>query len=193
MSSNSAFQQSLRRLKPEKRRKTLAYRSRSQLQFPSGLKAPFPKLLLDTTVYVDALQGRLPDYAEIALRAGSLWHSTVTEAELAALAGLLDPAHPHTAGVIAQVAASIDLRPPHRILTPDRDAWREAGILAGLLARLQGYAKNEQRKALNDALILLSAAKNGCVVLTRNLAEFDLLMQLDVRGQAVFYEPSEGR
>lgn len=187
MSSSVAFQQSLRRLKPEKHRKRLLYRDRFQLRFLSDLKPPFPKLLLDTTVYIDALQGRLPDYVAVALRAGSLWHSMVTEAELAALAGLLDPTHPATAGVIAQVAASIDLRPTHRILIPDRDIWREAGILAGL-ARLQRYGKNEQRKALNDALIFLTAAKSGCVVLTRNLSEFDLLMQLDARGQAIFYD-----
>jgi predicted nucleic acid-binding protein len=112
----------------------------------------------------------------------------VTEAELAALAGLLNPKHPDTAGVIAQVSASIELRPEHRILTPDRDTWRDAGILAGLLARLQRYGKGEQRKALNDALIFLSAARNGCVVLTRNITDFGLLMQLDAKGQAVFYE-----
>jgi predicted nucleic acid-binding protein len=175
-------------LKPEKRREGLAYRDRSRLRFLSSLKPPFPKLLLDTTVYIDALQARLPDSMEIILLTGSLWHSTVTEAELAALAGLLDPAHPETASVIAQVAASIELRPAHRILTPDRDTWREAGILAGLLARLQRYGKNEQRRALNDALIFLTAARNGCVVLTRNLADFDLLMQLDEKGQAVFYD-----
>jgi predicted nucleic acid-binding protein len=188
LSSSSAFQQSLRRLKPEKHHKGLAYRDRSRLRFLSTLKPPFPKLLLDTTVYIDALQGRLPNDVEIALRTGSLWHSTVTEAELAALAGLLDPAHPRTASAIAQVAASINLRPPHRILTPDRETWREAGILAGLLARLQSYGKNERRKALNDALILLTAARNGCVVLTRNISDFDLLMQLDARGQTIFYD-----
>ena len=188
MSSSFRFEQSLRRLKPEKRQKGLAYRDRSQLRFLSSLKPPLPKLLLDTTVYIDALQGRLPDHAEIALRTGSLWHSSVTEAELAALAGLLDPAHPDTARAIAQVAASIELRPEHRILTPDRETWRDAGILAGLLARLQRYGKTEQRKALNDALIFLTAIKNGCVVLTRNISDFDLLMQLDARGQAVFYD-----
>jgi predicted nucleic acid-binding protein len=188
LSSSSRFQQSLRRLKPEKRQKGLAYRDRSRLRFLKNLKPPFPKLLLDTTVYIDALQGRLPDDMEVALRAGSLWHCAVTEAELAALAGLLDPAHPNTAHAIAQVAASIDLRPEHRILTPDRDTWREAGILAGLMARLQRYGKNEQRKALNDALIFLTATRNGCVVLTRNVSDFDLFMQLDRRGQAVFYD-----
>lgn len=188
MSSSSLFQQSLRRLKPEKRLKGLVYRDRSQLRFLSNLKPPLPKLLLDTTVYIDVLQGRLPDNMEIALRTGSLWHSSVTEAELAALAGLLDPTHPDTASVIAQVAKSIELRPEHRILTPDRDTWREAGILAGLLARLQRYGKTEQRKVLNDALIFLTATKNGCVVLTRNVTDFDLLMQLDAKGQAVFYD-----
>ena len=188
MSSSGAFQQSLRRLKPEKRRKGLKYRDRSQLRFLSSLKPPFPKLLLDTTVYIDALQGRLPDDAEIALRTASLWHSSVTEAELAALAGLLDPAHPETAGVIAKVADSVELRPGHRILAPDRDTWREAGILAGLLARLQNYGKSERRRVLNNALIFLTAGRNGCVVLTRNVSDFDLLMQLDAKGQAVFYD-----
>jgi predicted nucleic acid-binding protein len=188
LSSSGPFQQSLRRLKPEKHQKALRYRHRSQLPFLSTLKPPFPKLLLDTTVYIDTLQGRLPDYADVALRAASLWHSTVSEAELAAVAGLLDPTHPETPGVIAQVAASIDLRPAHRILIPDRDTWREAGMLAGLLARLQRYDKNGQRKAFNDALIFLSAAKNGCAVLTRNLSEFDLLMQVHAKGQAIFYD-----
>jgi len=189
LSSSSAFQKSLRRLKPEKHRKALAFRHRSRLRFLSSIRPPFPKLLLDTTVYIDGLQGRLPDHAEIILRAGSLWHSPVTEAEMAALAGLLDLAHPDTARAIAQVAASIELRPAHRILTPERDTWCEAGVLAGLLARLQGYGKNDRRKALNDALIFLTASKHGCVVLTRNISDFDLLMQLDPRGQAVFYDP----
>lgn len=185
---SSEFERSLRRLKPEKRLKKLAYRDHSELPYLSSLKPPFPKLLLDTTVYIDALRGRLPESVEIALRAGNLWHSTVTEAELAALAGLLDPSRPETQHVIAQIAASIELRPAHRILAPDRDAWREAGILAGLLARLQQYGKRERRKTLNDALILLTAAKNGCAVLTRNVTDFDLLMQLDRKGQAIFYD-----
>ena len=188
MSSKSAFQQSLRRLKPEKHRKRLAYRDRSQLLFLSSLKPPFPKLLLDTTVYIDVLQGKLPNSVKITLRACSVWHSTLTEAELAILVGLLNPSHPGTANAIAQVAASIELRPAHRILTPDQEAWREAGILAGLLARLQNYGKNERRKALNDALILLTAAKHGCAVLTRNISDFDLLMQLDPSGKVVFYD-----
>jgi predicted nucleic acid-binding protein len=81
----------------------------------------------------------------------------------------------------------VDRRPAHRILNPDREVWREAGILAGLLARLQRYGKSEKRRALNNALIFLSAAKNGCAVLTRNISDFDLLAQL-ASGRVVFYD-----
>jgi predicted nucleic acid-binding protein len=181
-------QQSLRRLKPEKHRKRLVARDRGELPFVSELAPPFPKLLLDTTVYIDALQGRLPGDVEVLLRAGSLWHCTITEAELAAIFGLLDPAHPDTQSAVLKVAGSIEQRPAHRTLSPDAEIWREAGMLAGLLARLQGFGKGEQRKVLNDALIFLTAAKYGCTALTRNFSDFDLLMQVEGRGAAVFYE-----
>lgn len=188
LSSKSALEQTLRQIKPEKRLKELRRRDRSALTFLAGLQPPLPKLLLDTTVYIDALQGALPDNMGFALRAGNLWHSTVTEAELAALCGLLDPRRPDTPVVIAQLGASIEMRPAHRILNPDRAMWREAGVLAGLLARLQRYGKEERRKALNDALIFLTAVKHGCAVLTRNIADFDLLMQLFPAGRAIFYD-----
>lgn len=104
-----------------------------------------------------------------------------------ALPGLLNPAHPGTSQAVRQVVASVERRPQHRVLTPDREVWREAGILAGLLARLQQYSKAEQRRALNDALILMSAEKHGCSVLTRNTSDFDLLTQLSPTGRALFY------
>jgi predicted nucleic acid-binding protein len=196
LSSNSVLEQSIRRLKPQKHLKPLAYRTRARLPFLSSAKPPLPKLLLDTTVYIDTLQGTIPDEVAIALQSASLWHSTVTEAELAALSGLLDPARSDTRHVIASVDAAIQQRPPHRILNPGRDVWRDAGILAGLLARLQSYGRSEQRKALNDALIFLTAARQGCAVLTRNLTDFDLLSQLYPSGQVVFYDrpdPADGR
>ena len=187
LSSKPALFTSLRRFKPEKHLQALTRRDRSELSFLSGTRPPWPKLLLDTTVYIDVLQGRAPERLDTALRAGSLWHSTVTEAELAAIAGLLSPTHADTQKVVARVGASIEMRPPHRMLNPDREIWRDAGILAGLLGRLQGYAKSEQRRALNDALIFLTGVKHGCAVLTRNVADFDFLQQLDSRGQVIFY------
>jgi predicted nucleic acid-binding protein len=147
-----------------------------------------PKILLDTTVYVDQLQGRLPLSVETALDAANIWHSTVSECEMSILLGLLDPAHPHTPETMEEIAASIEVRSPNRIVTPDRDTWREAGILAGHLARLQQYGKADQRRVLNDALIFTSAAKAGLAVLTRNVADYDFLMQLAPHGQAIFYD-----
>ncbi len=188
MSSDTSIQRSLRRLKPEKHTKTLVARDRSSLPFLNELRRPLPKLLLDTTVYIDGLQGRLPQKVEVALRLTEVWHSTVTESELMAITGLLDPSHPGTRQAVQQVVDSVERRPPHRILNPDQEIWREAGILAGLLARLQHYKKTERRRVLNDTLIFLSATKHGCSVLTRNHTDFDLLLQLLPKGRAVFYE-----
>jgi len=190
LTSDSAIQRSLRRLKPEKHLKRLKPRDRSALPFLVQMRRPFPKFLLDTTVYIDELQGRLPQDVEISLRLTELWHSTVTEAELITLAGLLDSSHQNTRQAVRQVVVSIERRPPHRVLNPDREVWREAGILSGILGRLQGYGKTEQRRMLNDALIYLSAAKHGCSVLTRNIGDFDLLMQIAPTGNAVFYDRS---
>jgi predicted nucleic acid-binding protein len=146
-----------------------------------------PKLLLDTTVYIDELQGKLSRDVELALRSASLWHSTVTECELSGVVGLLNPDHPDTLNAISQVLASIERRPVHRIVNPDREVWREAGIVAGFIARVRQYGRAERRKALNDALIFLSAARDGLTVLTRNVSDFDLLMQLAPYGRVLFY------
>jgi predicted nucleic acid-binding protein len=186
LSSRSDFRRSLRRLKLSERRATLHHRQRSELPFVAEVRSA-TQLLLDTTVYIDELQGKLPRDVEWAIRSANLWHSSVTECELAALAGLLSPDHPETPHAINQVLASIERRPGHRIVNPDREVWRDAGVLAGLLARLQQYGKAEQRKSLNDALIFLSAAKTGLTVLTRNLSDFDLLLQLAPYGKVLFY------
>jgi predicted nucleic acid-binding protein len=189
LSSDPDLRRAVRRLRlrPFERRAKLQYRERSALAFIASATV-IPKLLLDTTVYIDELQGKLPTDVELAFRSTSLWHSSVTEAELSALVGLLNPDHPDTPQAVQQVLASIERRPNHRLVTPDREVWRDAGIVAGLLARLQHYGKTEQRKTLNDALIFLSAAKAGLTVLTRNIFDFDLLMQLAPQGKVLFYE-----
>jgi predicted nucleic acid-binding protein len=186
LSSSSDVRRTLR-LKSSERRASPRYRRRSELPFIADVSS-VPKLLLDTTVYIDELQEKLPRDVELAIRSTSLWHSTVTECELSALAGLLNPDHPGTPRAIDQVLASIEQRPSHRIVNPDREVWRDAGILAGLLARVQQYGKAEQRKILNDALIFLSSAKAGLTVLTRNISDFDLLMQLAPYGKVLFYD-----
>jgi len=184
---NSEFEASLRRFKPEKRNKPLQRRPDSALDFIESIAARPAKLLYDTTVYIDILQDRFPKEGDLMLRAVDAWHSPVTEAELAAACGLLDPGHSQTRKVIAEIAALIDRRPVRRTVMPDQNVWREAGILSGILARLQGYEKNQRRRTLNDALLHLSARRAGCTVLTRNVADFDFLQQLDPAGRVLFY------
>lgn len=185
---NSDFERTLRRLKPDKRREQLKPRNESELPFLGVVSSDKPRsLLYDTTVYVDILQGRFPAEAEGILRAADAWHSTVAEAELAAASALLDPAHAHTREVMKQITAVIDQISPHRMIAPDRETWRDAGILTGTIARLQGISKADRRRILNDALIFATARKHGHTVLTRNLTDFDFLHQLDPSGRVLFY------
>jgi len=187
---SSEFQDTLRRLKPDKHRAQLRPRAESELEFIGTTSRRPAKLLYDTTVYIDILQGRFPQQGEAMLRATEAWHSPVTEAELAATCGLLDPAHPQTPGIIEQVAAVIDRRPTYRTITPDPEIWREAGVLSGTLARTQGYGRGQRQRVLNDALLFATARKYGCAVLSRNVRDFDLLQQLDPSGKVVFYKMS---
>ncbi len=124
------------------------------------------------------------------LRAIEAWHSPVTEAELAATCGLLDPAHSRTSDIIEQIAAVIDRRPSYRTITPDPKVWREAGVLFCTLARTQGYGREQRRRVLNDALLFATVRKFGCAVLSRNVRDFDLLQQLDSSGKVLFYKVS---
>ena len=184
---SSDFRGTLRRLKPEKRRAQLRPRAESDLAFVETTAKKPGRLLYDTTVYIDILQNRFPLGGEPMLRATEAWHSPVTEAELSGAIGLLDPAHSETRETIEQITAVIERRPSYRTIVPDAEIWWEAGILSGLLARLQGYGRDQRRRALNDALLFASARKHGCTVLTRNVIDFDLLEQLDPSGTVLFY------
>ena len=147
-----------------------------------------PKLLLDTTVYIDRLQDKLPLPVETALTGATIWHSPVTASELTILVGLLHPRHADTANTVEKILLASTHRPDARTITPDAATWAEAGVLAGLIARLQQHGPADRRRTLNDALIYLSAARAGLTVLTRNVADFDLLNQLQPQGSVLFYE-----
>lgn len=184
---SSDFERTLRRLKPDKQRKKLEPREESEFDF-LGVSSDKPRsLLYDTTVYIDVLQGRFPSNGQAMLRAADAWHSTVAESELVSICALLDPAHADTRNVIKEIKGIVDRMPPHRTIAPDREVWRDAGVLAGTIARLQRIAKADQRRILNDALIFATARKHGHTVLTRNIVDFDFLRQLDPSGRVLFY------
>jgi hypothetical protein len=46
---------------------------------------------------------------------------------------------PDTPAAVKQIMATVERRPAHRTIEPDREVWLAAGILSGLLSRLQNY------------------------------------------------------
>jgi predicted nucleic acid-binding protein len=133
-------------------------------------------LLLDTSVYIDVLQGRTPIEVDQLLQTRIVNHSTVALSELTHLLGALDPAHLRTAGVLKALGKTIDDIPQHRLSAPSTRACGEAGMLAGMVTRLTGQRNTV--KLLNDALLFMHAAETGCDLLTGNVRDFDWFDQL---------------
>jgi predicted nucleic acid-binding protein len=180
----------LRNLKSQRRTECPQARPDEQLPWASDAPPIAGPLLLDTTVYIDVLQGATPPEVDRLLQLRTCNHSAVSLAELTHAFGRLDPAHPETKTALAELRETIkeDI-PLHRLQAPENDTWGAAGILAGLSFRLRKLPKNQghERKFLHDALLYLQARKLGCAVLTRNIGDFDLLNQLVPSGQILLY------
>lgn len=168
-------------------RHTLARRNDCELPFASAEEVAGQALLLDTCVYIDQMQGRAPDLVEQLVDTRHVNHSTVAIQELMHTVGVLRPEDRRTASVVEAVQAQVAAMPDHRVFTPDADVLGRAALLAGMLCRLQGYVKDAKFKALQDCTLFLQAQKLGFTVLTRNIAEFDFLLQLVPTGRALFY------
>jgi predicted nucleic acid-binding protein len=179
-----------RAIKPQRARVPLAPRADSALRWAEGEpKAGGGPLLIDTTVYIDTLQGRIPAAVCDLLRYRSIFHSAVCLAELTHAFGRLDPVNRATKAALKAIGGTIDDIPRHRLFAPDIDTWGKAGMLAGKALRLARIppGQGQERKLLNDSLIYLQARKVGAAILTRNRRDFDLLEQLAPSGAVVFY------
>jgi len=114
-------------------------------------------------------------------------HSGVALAELAHPFGRLDPWDSRTAAVLARIAAVISGIPEHRLSAPSSSVFGEAGILAGIVARLSDIEAGREQALLNDAMLYLQAVENGQVIITRNIREFDFFDQLLPCNRVLFY------
>lgn len=178
----------LRRLKPHKRLAQLRVRPRGDLIHADDLTAPGrPNLLLDTNVYILEAAGRLPAGAQALVNRALTFHCSVCLGELAAGVANADPTRPNWPNVRDHYSELFDQIPATRLVVPDDDTWVEAGLIAGTLARAQGFQPYQRKECLNDALIYLTAAKAGWAVLTANRDEFDLIQQLAGRGAFVHF------
>lgn len=164
---------------------------------PEALPPDMP-LMADTTVYVHRLQNKIPPPIRALVDARPVLHCAVAIAEIAISAGIMDPAHATTdryrtplLGLLHGIGAS-DTR------APSANAWAEAGMLAGILARTQfglsrprtslvaGAAEQQResrRRLLNDALIFLFAGEQNAILVSGNVADMDVLLRFrpDIR------------
>lgn len=166
----------LRRIKPQRTGTALHRRPDSSLNFVDGQNVAGREILLDSCVYIDVLTGKMPVAVKRLLQARLINHSTIALSELTHLFGALDPTHTGTKDILRVIGETIDEMPAQRISAPSVRASGEAGMLAGLVARLRGQ-KND-KALLNDALLFLQAAEMGCDLLTGNIADFDCFDQL---------------
>ena len=105
-------------------------------------------------------------------------------AELTHLFGRLDPKHPGTAPTLRELTGIVADIPERRLSMPSPQAFGEAGMLAGLAARLSGRPHGQA--ALNDALLHLQAAEGGRMLVTRNAGDFGWLRRLSPRAEGAF-------
>ncbi|MFD0938034.1 type II toxin-antitoxin system VapC family toxin [Methylobacterium trifolii] len=166
---------------------TLRRRPDDRLPFLGGEARAGTGLLLDTCVYIDQMQGRAPGIVEDLLAIRPVHHSAVALQELMHTVGVLDPADARSGRAVASIGTAIDAMPPHRIVVPDLDVLARAAVYAGMLSRNQGYVRDARMSALHDCVLFLQAMKLGFCVLTRNLTDFDLLLQMRPDGRVLFY------
>ncbi len=168
-------------------RRTLARRHDGDLPFLAAAEVAGSPLLLDTCVYIDRMQGRAPAEIIRAVATRPVNHSTVAIQELMHTVGVLNPDDPRTAAAVSAIGRQIEAMRPHRVFAPDPDVLGRAALLSGILCRLQGYAADRRLRALQDCVLFLQAQKLGLAVLTRNIADFDGLLQLIPAGRVLFY------
>ena len=168
-------------------RKTLARRGDDELPFVDENLIGGQGLLLDTCVYIDQMQDRSPQVLDDLMAQRQVNHSTVAIQELMHTVDMLNPSDVRTAGVVAAIGALIKAMPPHRVFAPDVDVLGRAALLSGILCRLQGYERDGKLRALQDCVLFLQAQKLGLAVLTANVRDYDVLLQLIPLGRALFY------
>ena len=167
--------------------RTLTRRSDNELPFVNPGSIGGQGLLLDTCVYIDQMQDRSPQILDDLIAQRQVNHSTVAIQELMHTVGVLNPSDARTATVIDVIGKQIRAMPPHRIFAPDTEVLGRAALLSGILCRLQGYEKDGKLRALQDCVLFLQAQKLGLVVLTANVGDYDILLQLIPTGRVLFY------
>lgn len=178
----------IRRRKTDKRVRQLITRPDAELTCATDLPPTRPvALVADTNVYINDVAGRLPAQIETLLDRTILFHCSVCVGEITTGVANSDPTRAGWRAIRNVYSELLGAIPETRLLTPDAQVWADAGLVAGTLARTQGFQAHQRKELLNDALILLTAAKAGLAVLTSDRDHYDLLQQLCPESRFVFY------
>lgn len=177
----------LRRCRTALDQNALPLRYKADLDLFDETQVAGERVLLDTCVIIDQLQGRLPEEVEARVLARTIVHSPVVLGEMSFLIGNLDPGHKGTAEPVGRITSLLGEIPNHRVMPLLPEDLIRGNILAGVMARALGYPKEARRKAQNDAILAAQVSRLGCLLVTRNVADFDRLSQLEPRLRVSFY------
>lgn len=133
------------------------------------------------------MQGKLPPPLLAAIDGRAASHSTIAIQEMMHAVGRLDPADPRSATARSAIGNVIVSMPEHRVLAPDADLLGRAALFSGILHRMQGLGREDNFRLLHDCVLFLQAQKLGLTLLTANVADFDIMLQLAPAGRVVFY------
>jgi predicted nucleic acid-binding protein len=177
----------LRRYKPDKRFAILRRRDEGELPYVDREELIGSPLLLDTCVYLHVLRGKTPQKVDSLLEGRLVFHSATAIGELTHRFGARLPMNQKEKAAREKLAVAIRRIPAHRVVAPTVAIWGEAGILAGLRARVGGFSQLANQSTLNDALLFLQALVIGAVVLTENVGDYDIFHQMHPNGRALYY------
>lgn len=123
-------------------------------------------VLFDSSVYIAALRGGAEAAVTLLRRtqAAPVWLSAVVLEELYA------GSSPRDRRVVERLERDFDRA--RRIVVPNLTDWTQTGKVLAQLAGKYGYERIGQGRLTNDALIAMSAARQGMVILTANERDF---------------------
>ena len=179
----------LRRCRHALSKSELILRTDDALDFLADGDMTGEQIMLDTCVYIDQMQGRLPDAVAQRVEARTSVHSPIVLGELSFLFGNLEPRDVRTKAALAAIQAMLSAIGEHRIIPLTHEDTMRGMILSGCVARLLNHQGASRRNLQNDSILAAHAARTGNLLVTRNIADFDRLSQLEPRLKVSFYRP----
>jgi hypothetical protein len=114
-------------------------------------------------------------------------HSAICVGELGFGFGRIDAAHRDTACNQAAIGGVLSLFAPESFVHLSPAGWTRAGVLAGSLARLQGFAADRRRALFLDAALFATAQETGLTLVSGNMSDMDLLLHVSGDASVLLY------